>query len=193
MQTVKHKMLGVGEVIGREEKDSGTYITVRFKNGRELKLAIPESFMNGTMEAEGSLKDEVDAIIAERKARVQATVERMEAAAATTSTPTARHGRIPKSTPTVKSTIEAAYEAYLISAGYRTETPSGHDSTVYSYSGAIRNHVLANEHITWEGLKDDIDNIVAKYDVGGLMKHIGAISNSTVINALKRFSEFVNA
>ena len=42
-------------------------------------------------------------------------------------------------------------------------------------------------------LKNDIDNIIKLYDVGGAKERIGAISNSTVINALRRFSEFVKA
>ena len=45
MQTVKHKIFGTGEVIARESNENGTYITVRFENGRELKCGIPSSFI----------------------------------------------------------------------------------------------------------------------------------------------------
>ena len=72
MQTVKHKVLGVGEVIGREVKENGTYITVRFENGKEMRVAIPDSFVVGIMEAEGTLRDEVDAAIAKKRAIEQA-------------------------------------------------------------------------------------------------------------------------
>ena len=194
MQTVKHKMFGVGEVIAREVKENGTYITVRFGNGKEMRCAIPDSFTLGIMVAEGRLKDEVDAAIAEKRAREQARMEQLRAISAeiTASAPSHRHSRTPSAPVTVKSSIETAFEAYLISAGYKTETPSGHPSTVYSYSGAIERHVLENEHITWDVLRADIDNIVKKYDVGGIFEHIGAKQHSTVIDALKRFNEFVN-
>ena len=51
--------------------------------------------------------------------------------------------------------------------------------------------VRAEEGISWDTLKADIDDIVDKYDEGGLMSWFGAKSNKTVINALKRFAEFV--
>ncbi len=194
MQTVKHKTLGIGEVTNREVKENGTYITVRFENGKELKLSIPASFENGIITAEGSLKDEVDALIAEKNEREQARFAELRAVSTvvTTTKPSHKRGRTPTVPVTVKSSIETSFEAYLISAGYETETPSGHRSTVYSYVSAIERHVLENEHITWDVLRDDIDNIVKKYDVGGFFENIGAKSNSTVINALKRFKEFVN-
>jgi hypothetical protein len=194
MQTVKHKMFGIGEVINREVKDNRMYITVEFENGKEMRFAIPDSFTLGIMDAEGNLKDEVDAAIAEKKAREQARLEQLNAtsAAVATSTPSNRHGRTPTKPITIKSSFETAFEEYLIDAGYETETPSGHPSTVYAYSGAINRHVLENERITWAALRSDIDNIVKKYDVGGKFEHIGSKSNNTVINALKRFREFVN-
>lgn len=41
-------------------------------------------------------------------------------------------------------------------------------------------------------LKSSIDSILPIYDVGGKKEHIDAKSNCTVINALRRFAEFVN-
>lgn len=83
------------------------------------------------------------------------------------------------------------YEKYLINIGYKQTTPSGHPSTVYQYLKAIRN-VCDEERISLNGLKENIGAIVAKYDVGGEKETIGAKSHKTVINALKRFEEFVN-
>ena len=194
MQTVNHKLYGVGEVINKETTENGGYITVKFESGKEARFSIPDSFTLGIMVANGDLKDEVDAAISEKRAREAARLEELKAASAaiTPATPSHRHGRRPKTSATVKGVVQTDYEAYLISAGYEIETPSGHDSTVYAYSKAIANHVLKNEHITWNGLQGNIYNIVKKYDVGGAMERTGAKSNNTVINALKRFQEFVN-
>ena len=86
--------------------------------------------------------------------------------------------------------IATAYEEYLISAGYKEETDEGAPSTVYSYVNAVES-VRAEEGISWDTLKMNIDSFVSKYDEGGSMSWFGAKSNKTVINALKRFAEFV--
>lgn len=83
------------------------------------------------------------------------------------------------------------YEKYLISIGYKQTTPSGHPSTVYQYLKAIRT-VCDEESINLIGLKENISTIILKYDVGGEKEAIGAKSHKTVINALKRFEEFLN-
>lgn len=193
MNKVNHKIFGVGEVIDREDDNNGILLTVRFENGRESVFSIPESFTLGILTAEGNLQKEVDAAIAKKKAREQEILQSLNTAAVDSHS-SSTGGRTRKSPKpvAVKGSIETAYEAFLIKAGYETETPSGAPSTVYSYSGAIARHVLEEEHITWDLLKDNIDDIVKKYDVGGAKEHIGMKSNKTVINALKRFKEFVN-
>ena len=82
------------------------------------------------------------------------------------------------------------YEKYLISIGYKQTTPSGHPSTVYQYLKAIRT-VCDEEGINLTGLKENISSIILKYDIGGEKETIGAKSHKTVINALKRFEEFL--
>jgi hypothetical protein len=42
-------------------------------------------------------------------------------------------------------------------------------------------------------LGKNIDGIVVKYDVGGACEDFGNKSKKTVINALKRFAEFVES
>ena len=193
MQTVTHKIYGVGEVINKETTGNGSYITVKFESGKEARFSIPDSFTIGVMVANGDLKDEVNSAIAEKKAREAARWAALRILPTPIITaPSSRHGRRPRVSPPVKGTVQTDYESYLISAGYKTETPSGHDSTVYAYSKAISNHVLKNEHMTWDGLRSNVDSVIAKYDVGGSLAHIGAKSNNTVIDALKRFQEFVN-
>ena len=193
VQTVKHKTYGVGEVVGREDKENGTYLTVRFNNGTELKLGIPKSFETGIVTAEGSLREEVEAAIAAKRAREQARLEEIKAASAVIApvAPSHRHGRTPTTPVMVKGSIELAFEEYLVNAGYSEYTVSGNLSTVFSYIRAIKK-VLEEEGLSWCSLQSNIDNIVSLYDIGGEKQHLGAKSKCTVINALKRFQEFVN-
>ncbi len=193
MQKVNHNIYGVGEVIARESNENGTYITARFGDGKEMRFAIPDSFTLGIMVAEGSLKDEVDAAIAEKNARRAARLEELKAMSdvVATSAPSSRHGRRPATPVTVRGSIEIAFEEYLVNAGYCEYTATGNPSTVFSYIHAIKK-VLEEEGLSWHTLQRDIENIVPVYDIGGAKQHIGAKSNCTVINALKRFREFVN-
>ena len=192
MQTVNHKIYGVGEVINKETMENGSYITVKFKSGKEARFSIPNSFTLGVLAAEGDLKAEVDAAISEKRARDAARLEELKAASAAVASapPSRRRGRAPASPITV-SPIEAAFEAYLADAGYAEYSAAGNPSTVFSYTHAIKK-VLDEEGISWGTLQSEIKNIIPVYDLGGAKQHIGASSNCTVINALKRFGEFVN-
>ena len=193
MQTINHKTYGVGEVINKETTENGSYITVKFESGKEARFSIPDSFTLGIMEANGDLKDEVEAAIAAKRAREQARLEELKAASAVVApvAPSHRHGRTPTTPVTVKGSIELAFEEYLVNAGYCEYTDSGNPSTVFSYIHAIKK-VLKEEGLSWYALQNDIEKIVPVYDIGGAKQHIGAKSKYTVINALKRFQEFVN-
>ena len=181
MNMVRHNVFGLGEVIRREEVNGFTYIWVRYENGREAKLGIPFSFENGAVEALGSLKDEVDQAIAEKKAKLSAPAP-------------SKIPAVPAKKASAKSMpsgpIPSAFENYLIDVGYAVETESGNPSTVYSYLNAVES-VRVEEGVSWDTLKADIERIVNKYDEGGLMAWFGAKSNRTVISALKRFADFV--
>ena len=181
MYMVRHNVFGLGEVIRREEVNGFTYLSVRYENGKEVKLGIPFSFDNGAVEALGSLKDEVDQAIAERKARLAAPTP-----AAAPSAPAKRAAA--KTMPT--GPIPSAFEQYLIDQDYAVETDSGNPSTVYAYVNAVES-IRVDEGISWDALKTNISSIVPQYDVGGVKELIGAKSNKTYINALKRFADFV--
>ena len=192
MQTINHRMFGIGEVIGKEVKGNDVIITARFADGKEMRFATL-SFENGVVVAEGDLKEEIKKLIADKKTLVAK--KRADFIAERTVNTVAVAPVIRHRTPariSVIGHIATAFEAYLINEGYSTETPSGHPSTVYSYISAIENDVLDEEHISWDMLKSNIDSILPIYDVGGKKEHIGAKSNYTVINALRRFAEFVN-
>ena len=181
MSMVRHNVFGLGEVIGREEVNGFTYLLVRYENGKEVKLGIPFSFEKGAVEALGSLKDEVEQAIAERQARLAAPTP-----AAAPSAPAKRAAA--KTMPT--GPIPSAFEQYLIDQGYAIETDSGNPSTVYSYLNAVES-IRIEEGMSWDTLKSNVSSIVPQYDVGGVKELIGAKSNKTYINALKRFAEFL--
>lgn len=193
MQTVTHKIFGIGEVIAKEVKENDIYITVRFTSGKEMRLAV-KSFEDGFATAEGDLKEEIEKVISDKKAlEAKRRADFIASTIAHTTTAVGHaSGKKASSKMVVSGPIATAFEAYLINEGYSTETPSGHPSTVYSYISAIENDVLDEEHISWDMLKSNIDSILLIYDVGGKKEHIGAKSNYTVINALRRFAEFVN-
>ena len=180
MNMVRHNAFGLGEVIRREEVNGFTYIWVRYENGKEAKLGIPFSFENGAVEALGSLKDEVEQAITERLARLATTPS------AAPSAPAKRAAA--KTMPT--GPIPSAFEQYLIDRRYAVETDSGNPSTVYAYVNAVES-IRVDEGISWDTLKTNISSIVPQYDVGGVKELIGAKSNKTYINALKRFADFV--
>jgi len=83
------------------------------------------------------------------------------------------------------------FEDYLISKGYKQTTPSGHPSTVYDYVKRIHK-ICEWENMTWGQLADNIQDVLSQYNMGGLKEELGNKSHKAVINALKRFSEFVN-
>ena len=87
--------------------------------------------------------------------------------------------------------MRTEFEKYLIKCGYKTVTPSGKPSTVYDYLKRI-DKVCEKEGLSWNGLKDSIGRIVCEYDVGGSKEELGARSHNAVINALKRYQEFVS-
>lgn len=86
--------------------------------------------------------------------------------------------------------MEEQFYNYLVKRGYSVTTPTGKPSTVYDYTKRIE-RVCSWENTTWSGLARHINVIVAMYDVGGSKEELGRKSNCAVINALKRFSEFL--
>ena len=194
MQTIQHKTLGKGEVISKRVGENEIYLTVRFSSGKEMKLAA-ESFKGDFFVAEGDLKEEIDAVLAVKNAAEEARNNAI-AEAASTATPSVvapkRGGRQPNQQVIVKGSIQTQYEEYLKAAGYPVIGRTGKESTVPAYVYAVE-QVLREENLTWAELEKNISQIVTKYDVGGECEDFGARSNRRVINALKRFAEFVEA
>jgi len=88
------------------------------------------------------------------------------------------------------SNLETQFKNYLTREGYSVTTPSGNPSTVYDYAKRIA-RVCDEENITWAMLARSIVTTVAKYDLGGAKEEAGSQSNKAVINALKRYQDFI--
>ena len=87
--------------------------------------------------------------------------------------------------------MKKQFELYLISKGYKQFTPSGHPSTVYDYCKRI--DFIANEEgLNWTDLAKQIEKILPLYDDCGPKQDLGRKSHHAVINALRRFSEFLS-
>lgn len=82
------------------------------------------------------------------------------------------------------------YEKYLESIGYSVVTPSGLPSTTSDYARRV-SFVLQTENINIKELMINIDSYIKSYDYGGTKEYLGKKSNRAVINALKRFKEFL--
>ena len=192
MLTIQHKMYGEGKVINKEMKGNDIIITAQFADGSERQFAA-ESFRLGFVSASGVLKEEIDVVIAAQQAAMAAWRNSISVAApapvVTAPASSGRHGRTPTHRVIVKGAIQEQYEMYLEAAGYAVFTVNGSASTVPQYSRAIEK-VIQKENLTWAELKKNIDNVIPKYDVGGVFEDFGNQSKKTVINALRRFGEF---
>ena len=193
---VIHKKHGKGQIVSREVKENGAYITVEFEDGKVMLMSIPNSFENDCVEAQGALKEEVDKALAIKKTLQQKlAAAKLSAQPVAVSAPTVvktkRTGRKPTSKVVVKGPLQIEYENYLIAAGYPVKGKSGNKSTVPSYSRAVEK-VIDREGTTWNQLENDIASIIKKYDVGGSEEDFGNQSNRTNINALYRFAEMLN-
>ena len=86
---------------------------------------------------------------------------------------------------------EKDFEHYMKVNGYKQEGSSGSESTVYAYVGSVRS-IMKDEGLDWNALMQQISSVVRLYDVGGAKEDIGHNHNKRVINALRRFEDFVN-
>ena len=85
---------------------------------------------------------------------------------------------------------KALYRRYLIDRGYSVVTPSGNPSTVDDYCHRI-DFVCNVENIGWADIPTHIDKLLQEYGRGGIKQSLGAKSNNSVINALRRADECI--
>lgn len=83
------------------------------------------------------------------------------------------------------------FKRYLRKNGYKEWSDAGNETTISSYVYWIE-RVMEREHInTWSEFTDHIQGILRKYGEYGEMRCFGKEAHSTVINALKRFMEYL--
>lgn len=87
--------------------------------------------------------------------------------------------------------IRKEYIEYLKSQGYKEYTKNDKPSTVYDYAKRI-DMVCQVEKISWDELNVEIDRLLVEYSKSGIKAHLGSISHSSIINALRRFKEFIS-
>lgn len=86
---------------------------------------------------------------------------------------------------------EQRFMDWLKQEDYKDWTGMGYPSTIYQYVGAIK-RVMAKENIeSLSDLTQHIQMLIRKYGPYGPMKEYGSTGHNTVINALKRFMDFI--
>lgn len=87
--------------------------------------------------------------------------------------------------------IYKKFKDYLVSFGYKEFTPKGLGSTAFDYPKRIRYIVWYENYKSCIDVVRNIKGLLKEYDIGGIREDIGQKSNAAVINALKRFEEFL--
>ena len=83
------------------------------------------------------------------------------------------------------------FRKYLIENGYKVYTPSGQPSVVFQYAREVE-IILENERMSIEEFNSRINEICFLYDIGGAKQRLGEKGHRRVINALKRYREFID-
>ena len=86
--------------------------------------------------------------------------------------------------------MREGFKNYLIIQGYSEYTAKGTPSTVYDYIKRI-DFVCEQEACNWLDLSSNINQVICDYDKGGVKERLSDISHRAVINALKRFKDFL--
>lgn len=87
--------------------------------------------------------------------------------------------------------LKKKFTDYLIANGYSAVTPTGLPSTAYNYPIRIDKIVYYENYKNWFDVIANINKLLIDYDIGGIKEKKGNISHRAVINALKRFNEFL--
>lgn len=84
------------------------------------------------------------------------------------------------------------FKDYLRQRGYSEYTPTHQPSTVHDYPRRINYVIWLEKYQSWNDVVINIDSLLSNYGKGGSKESLGKKSNSAVINALKRFYEYLN-
>ena len=196
MATVIHKWFGTAQIIRRE----GDLIVIQYdKTGTKSNLKFPDSFLTKPclFVLDSKLQSEVDAIVEARREDARILREEKEAQRAQEKAATITHHSGTRRTGRTFTSVqltgdyEKDFETFMLKNGYSEKTENDTKSTVYSYVSSVK-AVMNEEGLTWAELYHRISNIASVYDIGGAKEEMGDRGNRTVINALRRFEDFVN-
>ena len=87
--------------------------------------------------------------------------------------------------------IYEKFKDYLVFCGYKEFTTKGSGSTAFNYPTRISYIVWYENYKSCIDVIKNIKCLLKEYDIGGLREEIGQKSHASVINALKRFNEFL--
>lgn len=82
------------------------------------------------------------------------------------------------------------FRKYLTENGYKVYTPNGQPSVVFQYAREVE-IIVENERMSIEEFNSRINEICSLYDIGGAKQKLGEKGHRRVINALKRYREFI--
>lgn len=85
---------------------------------------------------------------------------------------------------------ENDFVEWLVEQGYKKYTPSGGRSTAFEYADGVEK-VRQRERLTETEMIENIGMLIKKYDIGGAESEFGSMRHRTIINALKRYREFI--
>lgn len=194
MKAIRHRLKGTAQII---EKDDN-FITIQYDcDGSVSKLKFPDGLTSEIFVLDEDLRSEVNAVLEARKKAKRIEVEAKwamsESKKDTEKVSVNGKKRSGKTFVGIKRTgdIEKDFEHFLKVNDYSEETKNGTKSTIYSYVNAVKS-VLEDEGLDWTDLMKQIASVIHIYDVGGAKEEIGYKGNHTVINALRRFENYVN-
>lgn len=194
MKALRHKIKGTAQIIGRDER----FITIKYdRDGYISNVKFPEGFMTDMFVIDEELQRDVDAAVLAKKEAERIAFEEREAQRAIerAATKVCANGtkRSGKTFVAIKRTgdIEKDFESFLKTNKYSEETKNRTKSTIYSYVNAVKS-CMESEGLDWTSLMKHISQVIRIYDVGGMKEETGYKGNHTVINALRRFEDFVN-
>ena len=85
---------------------------------------------------------------------------------------------------------ESDFVKWLVEQGYKKYTPSGNRSTAFEYADGVEK-VRQRESLTETEMIKNIGMLIKKYDIGGAESEFGSMRHRIIINALKRYREFI--
>ena len=194
MSRVNHKSLGMGTVTKREVivkgefvevEYGGNYITVSFDSGKEIKFAIPSSFDKGVLEPIGDFVNEVTCVSKEVERKILEGKPNFGISNGIRNVhkSDSRNEKIP-AIIYITGDLKSDFKRYLELSGYEP-------SVVYAYLRYV-GLVCREEKMGWKTLLSNIRSIISLYSEGGAKEEMGNYQNKTVINALKRYKDFVD-